>query len=49
MFLSLQDSNGVSEFLQQGAWIDIRIRDTRTSVTHCYQRGSLAVVHRQPL
>lgn len=34
---------------QQGAWIDIRIRDTRTSVTHCCQRGSFAVVHRQPL
>jgi hypothetical protein len=26
--------------------IDIRGRDTPTSVTHCYQCGSFAVVHR---
>jgi hypothetical protein len=46
MCVSLKHSKGVSEFVEQGAWIDIRSGDTLTSVTHCCQRGSFAVVHR---
>jgi hypothetical protein len=36
MGVSLKHSNGVYEFFEQGAWIDIRSGDTLASLAGCY-------------
>jgi hypothetical protein len=46
MFVSLQQSNGLSEFIKHGARIDACSCDALTSVASCYQCGSFGIVHR---